>query len=547
MLFVRPWGLSEVKPCMVKPKIFISHGSADEALLDELESFLLVLDTEPVRVIKQPNLGKTVNKKVTTPLDQADCIIIVATADNEDRNAKDKFQPRANVSHEIGYGQGLAKKIIYLKERNVEFGSNYQDCTWHEFESNSRAGIYPVLPKILFELKAFGLVSIGGKIDQDYIRSSITDQLYELVRLLGIENQQIKAQFLHLLGKSLLTKGKDLTNIEIEELQEIYPEIRQTCALDGYKNKNLLEAKRFLSFSLEINPNLETYYDYLDILFNSFYQGEGNIDSNILKEVEDLALKILRLDSGFNSDKFLTKVIFFSQYLSEQTFSLLITRLVSADSLPTTFKRAFKSYIFDNLQNIETEYLAEFKRYEYFDKPPILIYSSKQIKSPFLYNNKAAESYQAFGFLAKHFEPEDSNRVIELLDFLDQNLNSSDTVSEMLPKALWLLGKVEIKIDIRISNLINKIFNSKNHKHIGILATALGRKKIRNYNDELIKALSDFHFDSRRRIIWAMGEIGSQSFSTTLQKLNVDSNNYSLSEEKDKALAKLAKKDHVNV
>jgi hypothetical protein len=281
-----------MKPFFVKPKIFISHGLADQAMLETLKEFLILLNTDPILVITEPNRGLTINEKVIDPLEKCDCVIILATADNENIQKKDNYQPRANVSHEIGVAQKCQKNIIYLKQKNVDFGSNYGSQIWYEFEDNCKESIYPVLPKILSELVSFNLVSVSGKPHQELIRSSIVDQLYELIRLLGIEDQKIKANLLNLLGKSLLGKGKDLTTLEINELQEIYPEVKNTCVLDGYINKNINEAKRFMSFSLELKPDLIAYYDYLDILFNSYHLGEGEFDNNILFEIEDISLKI---------------------------------------------------------------------------------------------------------------------------------------------------------------------------------------------------------------------------------------------------------------
>jgi predicted nucleotide-binding protein len=187
-----------MKPFFVKPKIFISHGLADQAMLETLKEFLILLNTDPILVITEPNRGLTINEKVIDPLEKCDCVIILATADNENIQKKDNYQPRANVSHEIGVAQKCQKNIIYLKQKNVDFGSNYGSQIWYEFEDNCKESIYPVLPKILSELVSFNLVSVSGKPHQELIRSSIVDQLYELIRLLGIEDQKIKANLLNL-------------------------------------------------------------------------------------------------------------------------------------------------------------------------------------------------------------------------------------------------------------------------------------------------------------------------------------------------------------
>lgn len=55
-------------------------------------------------------------------MSQSDAVLIIATPNDQ---VEDKFQPRANVIHEIGLAQNkLPDKIIYLKEETASFPSN---------------------------------------------------------------------------------------------------------------------------------------------------------------------------------------------------------------------------------------------------------------------------------------------------------------------------------------------------------------------------------------------------------------------------------------
>ena len=77
---------------------------------------------------------------------------------------------------------------------------------------------------------------------------------------------------------------------------------------------------------------------------------------------------------------------------------------------------------------------------------------------------------------------------------------------------------------------------SNNHRLIGILATAIGKINTKDFNNELIQALNSFQYDSRRRIIWAMGQIRDELFVPELKKIKIEENNYALQDEIKKSL-----------
>ncbi len=134
------------------PKAFISHGKESEAIA-KLQQFLSALGIEPIIVESQPNLGKTINDKVDYYLGQADCVVILATGDDE---IEGKLYPRQNVIHEIGLAQKThADKIIYLLEENTEFPSNISSKVWERF---NRENMEAAFLRIVIELRALGLL-----------------------------------------------------------------------------------------------------------------------------------------------------------------------------------------------------------------------------------------------------------------------------------------------------------------------------------------------------------------------------------------------------
>ncbi len=130
------WGIASrhTKDRKKSPKAFISHGKEGGALL-KLEKFLKELGIQPILVKDQPNLDRTVSKKVEDYLGEADFVIILATGDDK---VEGKMQPRPNVIHEIGLAQKThAGKIIYLLENGAEFPSNIKPKVYESFARQS--------------------------------------------------------------------------------------------------------------------------------------------------------------------------------------------------------------------------------------------------------------------------------------------------------------------------------------------------------------------------------------------------------------------------
>ena len=133
-------------------RVFISHGKESSAL-GKIERFVRSLGLEPVIVVKQASEGMSVDAIVDKRMDECDCAIILATADDR---VDDYFQRRPNVMHEIGLAQEkYDDKVIYLKEDGTQFPTNVRPKVWESF---TQADLAPAFDKIAKELNAFGFI-----------------------------------------------------------------------------------------------------------------------------------------------------------------------------------------------------------------------------------------------------------------------------------------------------------------------------------------------------------------------------------------------------
>lgn len=133
-------------------RIFISHGTEGPALT-KLERFLRALGTQPVVVMREASEGMSVDDLVEKRLSESDCVIILATADDQ---IGERRQPRPNVIHEIGLAQErFPGNVIYLKEQGCEFPSNVKPKVWGDFVQENMEGAFEKVSK---ELNAMGLL-----------------------------------------------------------------------------------------------------------------------------------------------------------------------------------------------------------------------------------------------------------------------------------------------------------------------------------------------------------------------------------------------------
>ncbi len=133
-------------------KVFISHGTETPALA-RIERYVRALGLNPIIVGREPSEGMAVDDLVEKRMGEADCAIILATANEEVAGRK---QPRPNVIHEIGLAQELLdNKVIYLKEIGCDFPSNVGPKVWENFTQQNLESAFEKIGK---ELRAFGLL-----------------------------------------------------------------------------------------------------------------------------------------------------------------------------------------------------------------------------------------------------------------------------------------------------------------------------------------------------------------------------------------------------
>lgn len=155
VLFER--GLSNIhtiQETATPPRAFIAHGGETEALR-KLKSFLDALGVEPLVVEEEPSEARSINEQVEWCLDNADCAIVLGTAD--DKELKDgKLYPRRNVHIEIGRVQErFPNRVVYLLEEGASFSSNISEKVYERF---SRDNMEKAFVKMVKELKAFGII-----------------------------------------------------------------------------------------------------------------------------------------------------------------------------------------------------------------------------------------------------------------------------------------------------------------------------------------------------------------------------------------------------
>ena len=525
-----------MKPVFEKSKIFISHGHAGESL-NVFRSFLESLNFEVVVVIDEPSSGMALSQKVKSFIEESDCILVLATPDNKDK-VSGAYQPRANVSHEIGYSEALSKPIIYLKHEDVTFGTNYSDKVWISFSNQDYHTAYK---QIIEEIKKLNLLSIVGKINKESMKSEIIDKILRLVDILNIKDPGVKSNILYNLGLALYRKSEELTDVETREFFEFYPEYTQTCAYDGYKNENLDGAIRLLSFSLQLNPLSSRKADYIAMLSDALYVGEGMLDEDIKKELNALLIEEARDGSLFHDKRHIRKVGFYLEILDNENRKLFWGHASNVEEINQELVRDLKGFVFSVFSSNDTN-TALFNKPQGF--PDFLSFQNFSTSGPEGFRFKTAleekienaeknEKRLIFRFLSKYFKKEDIEDCVEAIKH-----GNEDTTS----RVLWLLGEARASVSPALTVAFLDIFKSKKHRLIGVLATALGKIGTNKFNDHLIEALADFDFNSRRRIIWAMGKIRSPEFAEALAGLDVEENNFALKEELDNTLRVLGDK-----
>ena len=523
-----------MKPIFEKPKVFISHGRAGESL-NIFRSFLETLEFEVIVVIDEPSSGMALSHKVKSYIQTSDCILVIATPDNKDE-ATCSYQPRANVSHEIGYAEALSKPIIYIKHDDVNFGTNYSDKVWISFSDRDYHTAYK---QIIEETKKIKLLSIVGKINKESVKSEIVEKSLRLVDILNIRNPRIKSNILYELSLALYERSEQLTDAETKDFFDFYPEYTQTCAYDGYKNENLNGAIRLLSFSLQLNSLSSRKVDYISMLSDALYVGEGMIDEDIERELNALLMEEARYGNLFCNQKHIDKIEFYLDILNDKNRPLFWGHASKSDDISSGLVEKLKNLII-GVFGRNGERIPPFNKPSGF--PTFLSNSQPERldKDRFNFKTRLEEKIEnaghnekrlIFRFLCKYITDDDLDGCIPLITNGDKNIAS---------RIIWAVGEASLTDSMKMIDAFESIFFRKDHTLIGVLATAIGKNGTNRFNDHLVTSLKDFDFDSRRRIIWCMGKLRDPEFKEVLDSLHVEEDNFALKDELDNSIRELS-------
>jgi len=138
----------------ISAKAFIAHGSKSQAL-EKLCRYLTALGIQPLVIEQEPYESRSVDEQVELHLEEADCAIVLGTAD--DKELKDgKLYPRRNVHIEIGrFQERFPNRTIYLLEENATFPTNIEEKLHARFTSDC---MDEALIRVAIELTAFNLI-----------------------------------------------------------------------------------------------------------------------------------------------------------------------------------------------------------------------------------------------------------------------------------------------------------------------------------------------------------------------------------------------------
>jgi len=148
--------LAREEPARVTPYIFVSHGGPTLTHVYLVRDFLVALGLGPVIVRDLPNLNLSVNGKVRYYMGLCTGAIALATVEDETTAREQRTRP--NVENEIGMlqnAQNIGSRIMYLKEPDVTFATNYAEKVWIGF---TKGRVQDAFIDIAKELRAFGFI-----------------------------------------------------------------------------------------------------------------------------------------------------------------------------------------------------------------------------------------------------------------------------------------------------------------------------------------------------------------------------------------------------
>lgn len=143
-------------------QIFVAHGKNHKPL-SELKAILDQFKIPYKVAVDEPNVGRPISKKVAQLMHECSAGIFIFTADEKFTNAENEtiFRPSENVVYELGAASVLwENKIIILKQKDVNFPSDFKDLGYIEFEEG--------------HLRAHAMALMGELIGLEFIRIQAT-------------------------------------------------------------------------------------------------------------------------------------------------------------------------------------------------------------------------------------------------------------------------------------------------------------------------------------------------------------------------------------
>ena len=142
-------------------QIFIAHGK-NRRPLEQLKNILNMWKVPYLVAVDEPNAGRPISTKVAEIMRECSAGIFIFTSDEEFRSETGAIvgRPSENVIYELGAASLLyGRKIVILKERGVNFPSDFSDLGWIEFERDALEAKAMDLLREMISLDALRLVS----------------------------------------------------------------------------------------------------------------------------------------------------------------------------------------------------------------------------------------------------------------------------------------------------------------------------------------------------------------------------------------------------
>ncbi|CAL1690104.1 hypothetical protein MMB232_00225 [Brevundimonas subvibrioides] len=124
-------------------KIFIAHGKRHDAL-DAVKRVLDRFKVPYTVAVDEPNAGRPISDKVAGLMKECSAGIFIFTPDETFKSTNDDeiHRPSENVIYELGAASILwGRKIVILKEKSVNFASDYRDIGYIEFSMENPRSI----------------------------------------------------------------------------------------------------------------------------------------------------------------------------------------------------------------------------------------------------------------------------------------------------------------------------------------------------------------------------------------------------------------------